>query len=286
MKNVLITGGTGSMGAELALKLESRGYSVTAFDVKPTDQFDGHNINVIIGDLTNADSVNAAVAGMDIIVHLAGIMPPMSEEKSELAERINTQGTKNIVDAICNSGKRARLVFSSSVSVYGDTTKSEPYISVDSPISTNTVYSKTKYDAENYILNSSITYTILRISAVFLAELVNPPVWPCIADQRVEFVYRGDVVSAIISAVETDVAIDKILLISGGESWQMTGRKFVGDFLEILGMDPNEAIYPDSSRYSDWYDTKESQQLLGYQNTSYEQYLNLLKTAVDEAFNW
>lgn len=285
MKNILITGGAGSMGKELSILLAKNGYKVYAFDI-PNANFsdlDEYGVIGIKGDITNTQSVYEAVTGKDIVVHLAALLPPVSERSLEKTFAVNVHGTKNIVDAIVANGKKTRLVFSSTVASYGDTTKLEPPICATTPQNPNTNYSKSKVEAEKYILQADIPYTILRVSGVVLAALMDPPEWPFVSEQRVEFVYRGDVVSALISAVEKEESTNKILIVSGGSTWQMMGHEFVAKFLEVLDVPIEDAEYPENSIYSDWYDTAESQRILNYQNTPFPKFLELLNNAVEEA---
>ena len=285
MKNILITGGAGSIGRELAQTLAARGHTVAVLDV-PRANFAGFNalgVEVIPADITDAAAVATAVAGRDVIVHLAGILPPASEMKPQLAMSVNLDGTKNLVDAIAASGNRARLIFSSTVATYGDTTGGSGLVGVDTPQNPNSVYSRSKYEAEQYMMSAGIDYTILRVAAVFLAALTDPPLWPMLPDQRCEFVFRDDVVTALLASVETDAASKRVFMVTGGKTWQMLGREFVAKYLEILDVPEEDAEYPEKPVYSDWYNSAESEALLHYQNTSFESYLEKLRKAVDEA---
>lgn len=287
MKKVLITGGAGSMGKELSILLSQKSYEVYAFDIPNADYsgFDEYGIIGIKGDITDFNSVLEAVSNKDIVIHLAALLPPVSERSWEKTAAVNVNGTKNLVDAIIKSGSKTRLIFSSTVASYGDTTKSEPPIKSTTPQNPNSNYSRSKVEAEKYILNSNIPYTILRVSGVVLAALMDPPSWPFISDQRVEFIYRGDVVTALISAAEKEESTNKILILAGGSTWQMKGHEFVEKFLEVLDIPAEDAEYPDNSTYSDWYDTEESQRILNYQKTDFPKFLEILQKAVNDAIN-
>jgi hypothetical protein len=63
----------------------------------------------------------------------------------------------------------------------------------------------------------------------------------------------------------------------------MLGREYVAGFNEVMGLPPEEARYSERSGYFDWYDTDESQATLGYQQTSFTQFLELLQKAIDDA---
>jgi nucleoside-diphosphate-sugar epimerase len=284
LERILITGGAGSMGKELSFILAEKGYKIRVFDI-PQANFTGlkeKGIEIFEGDITDIESVKNSLKDVDMVVHLAAILPPLSENNKELAVKVNVDGTKNLVDAIENHGNKARLIFSSSVATYGDTTDLEPPVTVDTKQRPNTNYSETKVKCEKHILNSDVDYTILRISGMVLAALLDPPEWPFTAEQRVEMVFRDDVVSALVAAVEVKESTNKILIVAGGKTWQMKGHEFVEEFFKILDIEPEDAEYAEKPVYSDWYDTEEAQNLLNYQETPFPVFLGKLQSAIDE----
>jgi nucleoside-diphosphate-sugar epimerase len=287
LKKLLITGGAGSMGKELSIALSKKGFKVYAYDI-PNANYDGldeYGIEGIKGDITDPSSIGEAVKGMDMVVHLAALLPPVSEMNRDKTFAVNVKGTSNLVDAIKADGSKARLIFSSTVASYGDSTMDEPPVRPTTIQKPNTFYSESKVAAEKYVFDSGITYTILRVAGVVLAALMDPPSWPFVADQRVEFVYRGDVVSALIGAVENEESANKVLIVSGGKTWQMIGSEFVEKFLAVLDVPAEDAEYPEKPIYGDWYDTEESQRLLSFQNTPFPKFIELLQKAVDDAIN-
>lgn len=283
MKNILITGGAGSVGKELAVAFAQSGYNVSIFDI-PVANFTGlEQFKIVKGDISNSKTVQEAVNNTDIVLHLAALLPPVSEADRTKTFMVNTEGTVNLVDAVKADGNKARMIFTSTVATYGDSTATNPPLRVDHPQQPNTLYSESKVKAERYILNSGIPYTILRVSGVVLPVLADPPEWPFTADQRVEFINRADVVTALFASVVQEQATNKILNLAGGKSWQMLGQQFVEQYFSILDIPPEDAIYSERPIYGDWYDTTESQHLLDYQRTSFQNFLELLDKAVLEA---
>jgi len=284
LERILITGGAGSMGKELSFILAEKGYKIRVFDITQAN-FTGlkeKGIEIYEGDITDKVSVKKSLKDVDTVVHLAAILPPLSEKNKELAFKVNVDGTKNLVNAIESNGNKARLIFSSTVATYGDTTDLEPPVTVNTKQRPNTNYSESKVRCEQYILDSGIDYTILRVAGVVLAALLDPPEWPFKANQRVEVVFRDDVVSALVAAVEVKESTNKILIVAGGKTWQMKGHEFVEEFFKVLDIDPEDAEYAEKSVYSDWYDTEEAQKLLNYQKTPFPEFLGKLQSAVDE----
>lgn len=106
------------------------------------------NINWVEGDLQDYDSLIAAVKGMDLVIHSAGLVAFASKDSDALYQ-VNTQGTANLVNALLSSGIE-RMVHVSSVAAIGRTTEETTYDEefkwTDSPL--NTEYAISKYRAE------------------------------------------------------------------------------------------------------------------------------------------
>ena len=179
MATVLVTGGAGSMGRLVCTRLAKAVHTVRAFDLGTAD-FAGlpDGITALPGDLTSVSDVEAAVHGVDAVVHLAAILPPLADQQIELAQRVNVTGTQIIVDAMKKHVPKARLVFSSSVSVYG-TPDNDHEISVSQNYDPDDNYAKTKAESEQIVVNSGLDSCVLRISGVSIPVFQEPPAeWP------------------------------------------------------------------------------------------------------------
>lgn len=287
MKRVLITGGAGSIGAEVTRRLAEGGYFVRVFDL-PFLEFSAleklNNVEIIRGDITDQDKVREAIDGTDTVLHLAALLPFASELDRARTFSINVSGTANLVKAIKAMGGNSRLILSSTVATYGNTMKDEPPVGINHPQHPVDIYGESKVAAEQEIISGDIPYTILRVSGVVIPALLDPPnPYPFMRDQRMEFVARSDVVDALCGAIQTDHATNKIFNIAGGESWRMFGNEFVKEVFNILDLPFEDANYRQTPWWSDWYDTSESQAILHYQLTSFSKYLEQLNRAVQEA---
>jgi dTDP-L-rhamnose 4-epimerase len=134
-KNILITGGAGFIGSNLALRLIGRGYNVTVLDTLST-QIHGSNpettsplyqsvknkVNFIHGSVTSAADVKKAVENQHIIVHLAaetGTGQSMYQVK--LYTDVNTGGTALLLDTLANNAHQVKkVVIASSRAIYGE----------------------------------------------------------------------------------------------------------------------------------------------------------------------
>jgi nucleoside-diphosphate-sugar epimerase len=282
---VLITGGAGSVGRILVSRLRQDGRPVRIFDL-PSMNYAGlegvDGVELVKGDITDADTVRQAVEGIDAVIHLAAILPPASEGDRTKTFAVNVDGTAHIVRALKAKSPQAVLVFSSSISTYGDTTQAVPPIGIAHPQRAIDVYADSKIAAEQVLRTSRVTWVILRIAGIAVPAFQEPPtVWPFTPDQRVELVHLDDVVTAIHRATTSPAAGGQILNIAGGPTWQTTGREYVERLYDLMGVPPDEAKYRQVPGWVDWYDTEASQRLFSYQNTPYETFLAQIKAEVD-----
>lgn len=289
MNKALVTGAAGSVGREVVNTLVRRGWSVRACDLPQCDfsAFDGlAQVEVVRGSITDKGCAAAACEGVDVVMHLAAILPPVSERNRDLTMSVNVEGTRNIVEGITTAESKALLVFSSSVVTYGDTSASAPPVTVDTSQHPGDVYAESKVAAERLILPSGVNYAVIRISGVSIPALLDPPeVWPFSAEQRMEFVNRADVMSALCNAVELPRdKWNRVYLVAGGVTWRMRGAEYVKALCEVMELPLEDMRYRPSPGWFDWYDTEASQDALHYQNTPFPVFIAELRAAVEEAY--
>ena len=127
-ESVLITGGAGFIGSHLADELLSAGYRVRALDSLVEQVHGGaerpdylnDDVELITGDVRDAEVVRRAVTGVDAVVHLAarvGVGQSMYEPAEYAAA--NSVGTGILLEALLEQPVR-KLVVASSMSVYGE----------------------------------------------------------------------------------------------------------------------------------------------------------------------
>jgi len=285
---ILVTGGGGRLGSSVVRKLIKDKHHIRVFDL-PSVDFSRvialPNVEVFEGDLTQYPQIRDALKDMEAVLHLAAILPPHSEARRDRTIAVNVGGTEKLLKAIREVYPEARVVFSSSVSVYGDTSREEPPVGIDHPLVPSDVYSESKILAERKILESGVSYCIVRVSGIWEAGVFElPEVLQFRADQRVEFIDRADVVLALASALEEVEARDKVFNIAGGETWQLTGGMFVERLCEAIDVEV-EVNFSKDYGWFDWYDTTESQRVLNYQRTSFDKFLDKLRAAFSELFD-
>ena len=121
MRNVLVTGGTGFIGSNLAHALLQEGCSVRVFRRRNSDLHALGNIEAehVIGDLRDVTSLRRALKGCDTVFHTAAMVSYWRKEREEMYD-VNIGGTRNLVGLCLELGVK-RLVHTSSVAAVGYT---------------------------------------------------------------------------------------------------------------------------------------------------------------------
>jgi len=124
--NVLVTGGAGFIGSNLVRSLVAAGERVRVLDNLSTGSErnlarTNGSVELRIGDVRDPDAVRDAVAGIDVVHHLAALPTVARSVADPIATNdVNVNGTLNMLVAARDAGVR-RLIYASSSSVYGDT---------------------------------------------------------------------------------------------------------------------------------------------------------------------
>lgn len=295
--NVFLTGAFGSVGSHTLGYLLERKYDVTCFDIKNKNNEKTYKklvkkgkFKTVWGDITDLDSVSEAMGEVDCILHLAALIPPITEQRPELAMKVNVQGTKYIVDCANKLTKKPKIVYVSSISVHGPRMHEKPPVKADDELRPTSVYTNSKVEAEKIVKNSGIPWTIVRLG---VAPMVSgnfesfDEAWEMPLDQRIEFIHPKDVGLALTNSVTANIN-GKILLLGGGNHCRMTSGDFYKKLFGAMGIKmfpksafrtpkpPSEA--PDEWYFTDWMDTEEAQKLLQFQSCTLDDYIKDLKS--------
>lgn len=129
---ILITGGSGFVGVNLADRLLSEGHAVMVFDNLSRSGVENnlqwlkqkhppHLLKVAVGDIRNRDAVEAAVQSATLVYHFAAQVAVTSSLTDPFYDfDVNATGTLNLLEAIRHSTHRPPIVFTSTNKVYGD----------------------------------------------------------------------------------------------------------------------------------------------------------------------
>jgi len=240
---VLLTGATGNVGFETLKKLIEHKHEVTVLEIKSAKNKKKLNqykdkIFIVFGSVTDENLISELIVGKDVVIHLAAIIPPLADVKPELARQTNVFGTLNIVNAIKKQIKKPFLIYSSSISVYGD--RLENYgIQVGDMLkpSFGDHYAETKIEAENIILDSNIEYTIFRLGAVMGNPKINPLMFHMPLKTKLEIVSNVDVGEALAKSINhIEDLKGQIFNLGGGEKCRTSYHEFLENMFKIYGL--------------------------------------------------
>lgn len=282
-RTVLVTGAFGNLGRSLVRRLVGDGWQVRAFDLptaanrRAAQRLPAAAVPCL-GDLTRALDVEGAVAGVDAIVHLAAILPPLAERHPELARAVNVEATRILIDAAVAQRGDLPFVFASSCSVYGPEQAARGVARGDSPTQATDVYTQTKLAAESMVRASPLGWVILRLGAAIegSAAATDPIVLRLMfeidPDNPIEVVHGEDVARAAARALLVPAVQRRILPIGGGDSCRLTQHQLLEASLAALGVGgiPGRA-FGSAPYYTCWLDSSEAQELLGYQQHDFDQ---------------
>ena len=269
---VLLTGAFGNIGSHTLPQLVAAGHRVRALSQggradRATAAALGDAVELLTGDVRDRALLDRAMAGVDTVIHLAYVIPPAALENPELARSVNVDGTATVLAAARAAARPPRLVFASTLDVYG-VSPDPPPRKVGDPLSRTDNYSGHKIDCEQMVRESGLTYAILRFADVppIAIRGPQPMMFRLPLETRIEMIHPDDAGLAITRAVTTEGVWGKILNIGGGPRCQHRYREYLNRFLDAMGI----GALPDSAfslepYCTDWLDTEESQRLLQYQ---------------------
>lgn len=164
-----LTGATGFVGSHIADELLRRGYTVRCLTraTSSLQWLENTAVERVTGSLTDASSLDKAVEGADIIIHVAGLTAARNRE--EFFEG-NHLATRNLLNAAKRSAPvLKRFVHMSSLAAVGPSTSLEQPVNEDTPMRPITAYGESKKAAEDEVMRSGNDFpiTIVRPPAVF-----------------------------------------------------------------------------------------------------------------------
>jgi UDP-glucose 4-epimerase len=240
----LVTGGAGFIGSHIVEELLRRGDTVRVLDNfssgsrENLEEFRG-NLEILEGDLRDAETVKAAVRNMDLVFHLAAFVSvPQSMSDPETCFAVNVGGTVALLEAARREETR-KVVLSSSTAVYGDTdvfpTTEETPLRPLSPYAlskqVNELYARLYTQTLGLPVTSLRYYNVYgprqrpdsnyaAAIPIFVRQLVAGEPITIFGDgkQSRDFIFVKDVVSANLLAAGSDVAGEAFNICTGQET--------------------------------------------------------------------
>ncbi len=282
---ILVSGAFGNVGESTVDSLLNTDHEITCFDkrtfdtVKTARRFK-KKVSIIWGDIRNKKKVNHAVEGQDLVMHIAAVIPPKANKNHRYTEQVNFGGTVNIVNAMLNQPQKPKLIYTSSVAVYGDVRDKEtPFVTEETPFnpSPGDFYAVTKINSEKYITKSGLEYSIFRLSYIPNSKRIKltPLMFDMPLDTPIEFTHTKDCGVALANAVGKKGIWGKVFNLGGGEKCRFYYKDYINKMLPMMGVEilPEEA-FGNELFHCCFYDTKELEKLLHFQMHDFDDLLN------------
>lgn len=256
-EKILITGGTGYVGSEVAKRLVGEGYYVRAFvrETSHTGSLEALGVEIRYGDIREADKVQDAARGMDVIVHIAAAMKGSAGFMTDCS----VKGTSNIAEA-ARKTKVKRVIHMSSFSVYDYFNATNgSFLDENSRLESHGekrgVYSLAKRKAEDVALanlsGEGPAWTIFRPSLIFgnkndLSLLIGPKVGRFVVSfggpqKHLKLVHVSDVAHAVCLALQNESTRNRIYNLSHED--QITVRELHGSCFRSTHSNRYRVIY-------------------------------------------
>jgi len=140
--NVTVTGASGHVGTNLVLGLLARGDRVRALVHRSVEPFEGLDVERLRGDVRDAHAVERAVAGSEIVYHLASIISIDGGQGGRVAS-VNVDGTRNVARCALRGGVR-RLVHCSSMHAFDQQPLAQPLDEERAQVTHGPAYDRSK----------------------------------------------------------------------------------------------------------------------------------------------
>ena len=289
--NILITGAFGNVGLSTLKELINRDYNIRIFEVpnkknkKIARRYKG-KVEIVWGDIREKEDLAKAIKDQEIIIHLAAIIPPLADKNHKLAEEVNVDGTINLIDKMKSQNNGPKLIFTSSIAVYGDR-RHNPMIEIYDPLlpSKHDKYAQSKIQAENIVRESGLNFSIFRLTYITSVNKLNmdPLMFHMPLDTPIEICDTKDVGLALANAIECPDVWGKTFNIAGGKNCRTIYKDYIDKMMELFGLGKNllpDSAYAKADFHCGYMNTEQSQNLLNYQRHSLEDYYEEAKKEI------
>ena len=234
----LVTGGQGFIGSHLCERLIKEGHRVRVLARESSDLANLQDLplEIVHGDLIGGKELGQALAGIDVVFHLAGALKGFHE--ADLT-RVNRDGTRTLTEACAaHAPNLTRFVLVSSLAAAGPSPGGPVPALEDAQPAPLTWYGKSKLEAEQVVQHSGLPFTILRPPVVFgprdrdvfsyfkiaKAGVLPIPGW---RDRCYSLVFAPDLAEGILRAAAEPKASSEVFNLAGAEvvTWSELGHK-------------------------------------------------------------
>lgn len=281
-RRIMVTGASGFIGSWVVDRLLATGHEVSVLALPETvAQIRQQNrIAITPGDLEQLDILSSALASVETVVHIAGLVPPSPAEE---LQRVNVDGTQSLLNA-CIGMRVPHFVYLSSTAVYQPMPwparwpTDETYPRGDHLHDGIGAYARSKSGGEDAVTRvgeqTPLRYTIVRAPVVYgpgagltkmLLRHVRRGDWRTGVGSRLkemQWVYVGDLARALALAAARPASHNSVVNVAGGELFSaLELHAITGVLLDDPHAEPPALAPWPSLRY----DISRAEQLFGYQ---------------------
>lgn len=214
----LVTGGTGFVGSHLLEALGRHGIETRALvrSIARAEALGLPAVEWVRGDLGDPAALARAASGVDMILHVAGLVAGRSPEEYH---EVNVEGTRRLLAASEQTG--ARFILVSSLAAGGPTVPGRPLLGHEPPRPVSS-YGRSKLAAETVVREGPLAWSIIRPPTVYgprdteVLRLFRSAAWSIApvfgtGEQELSLVYGPDLAEALVATALAPEAIGRIL---------------------------------------------------------------------------
>jgi nucleoside-diphosphate-sugar epimerase len=236
-RRIAVTGATGFIGRHLSTSLLAGGDEVLAIVRPASPNQPPPDVTVVRADL-EASALRRAFAGVEAVVHLAGVVSTAHDEEYAA---VNVDGTREVAEAARAVG--ARLIHISSLAAAGPASAARPR-SEDDLSAPVTLYGRSKLESERIVAGTAgLSWTILRPGLVYgpgdravlpLFRIAKRGILPLVGrpDAAFTFIYVSDVVGTIEAALSGHAESEIVFV---GHPCPVTARQMLEGIRSAIG---------------------------------------------------
>lgn len=302
---VLVTGGRGFLGRQIASGLAAAGHDVSALDnaFRAAGELPAE-IETVEADVRDAEAVRTACRGAEVVVHLAAVQGTGNfYEIPDVVLDVNLRGVLNVAEACAEEGVR-RLFFSSSSECYGEprvfpTPETEPLV-VPNVLNPRYSYGGSKIAGElvaiNYAHRRGFEFTVVRYHNVYGPGMGWDHVIPQFirrlelseeftvqgdGEQRRSFCYADDAVACSLAAILQPAGANEIFNV-GNPAEEHSINGLVALLAEVSGkrIEPRHVPFAGEGTQRRLPDVSRAQERLGFRPTV------TLRDGLERTYRW
>lgn len=294
---IAMTGVSGNMGGEALARVMELDFTelvrVLLTPKRKNDKLEkrlkaqyGARLQVVRGWLNDAAACEKLVADTDIVINMAAVIPPASDKDPRASYLCNQLGAIRLTDAVAAMPRRAKLIHTSTVAVYGNRTLEHPWGRPGDPLmpSVFDYYAMHKLIGERYVMESGLeNWAVLRQTAMLYDGIV-------FANVSDGLLFHTTLNGPLewVTARDSGILIKNILLreqegrngdfwngvydISGGAANRCTGYDTFSNGFAIMGGSPKKYFSPNLCQTRNfhglWYADNALERMFSYQSES------------------